>query len=492
MTLHGDTRIDNYYWLRDDERARPDVLEYLHAENAYGKQVMDSQLSLQERLLKEIIDRIPQREVSAPYSKNGFRYRQVYEPGCEYAIYQRQSVLKEEWDEWEILLDANQRAAKSEFYTLGGLGIAPNNQLMAVAEDYLSRRQYGLRFCDLSNGEWYPEILENVTSGFAWSNDSRFVWYVRKHPTTLLPYQVWRHTVGTPAQSDALVYEEKDETFYVSVHKTPSQQFVVIYLSSATTSEVLLLNAELPDAEPVCFLPRRKDHEYSLDHYQHAFYLRSNREGKNFGLYRTVLRDEEQWTTLIPPRHDVMLEGFTLFTDWLVVEERQRGLTSLRQINRKTREVVGIAFDDPAYVTWLAYNPEPETSRLRYGYSSMTTPDTLFELDMDTGERRVIKQQEVKGLDTSCYQSEHLWVTARDNAFDPIFLALAGALILGGAVGAVAMGVRLRRPLVGDPDAGVIAHVPDPDAAPPAERPHPHRRPVATEDPMVWSHGDDE
>ncbi|MCS5948624.1 hypothetical protein LNP05_21320 [Klebsiella pneumoniae subsp. pneumoniae] len=199
-------------------------------------------------------------------------------------------------------------------------------------------------FCDLSNGEWYPEILENVTSGFAWSNDSRFVWYVRKHPTTLLPYQVWRHTVGTPAQSDALVYEEKDETFYVSVHKTTSQQFVVIYLSSATTSEVLLLNAELPDAEPVCFLPRRKDHEYSLDHYQHAFYLRSNREGKNFGLYRTVLRDEEQWTTLIPPRHDVMLEGFTLFTDWLVVEERQRGLTSLRQINRKTREVVGIAF----------------------------------------------------------------------------------------------------------------------------------------------------
>lgn len=158
MTLHGDTRIDNYYWLRDDERARPDVLEYLHAENAYGKRVMDSQLSLQERLLKEIIDRIPQREVSAPYSKNGFRYRQVYEPGCEYAIYQRQSVLKEEWDEWEILLDGNQRAAKSEFYTLGGLGVAPNNQLMAVAEDYLSRRQYGLRFCNLSSGEWYPEI----------------------------------------------------------------------------------------------------------------------------------------------------------------------------------------------------------------------------------------------------------------------------------------------------------------------------------------------
>lgn len=422
MTLHGDTRIDNYFWLRDDERSRPEVLDYLREENEYGQQVMATQRSLQERVLKEIIDRIPPREVSAPYSKNGYRYRQVYEPGCEYAIYQRQSVLKEEWDEWEVLLDSNQRAAQSEFYTLGGLGISPDNTIMALAEDYLSRRQYGLRLCNLQNGEWYPEVLENVSPEFAWSNDSQTLWYVRKHPTTLLPYQVWRHTVGASPHSDALVYEEKDETFYVSLHTTTSRQFAVIYLASATTSEVRLLNTEMPDAEPVCFLPRRKDHEYSLDHYQHAFYLRSNREGKNFGLYRTHERDERQWETLIAPRQDVMLEGFTLFTDWLVVEERQRGLTSLRQINRKTREVVGIAFDDPAYVTWLAYNPEPETSRLRYGYSSMTTPDTLFELDMDTGERRVLKQQEVKGFEASHYRSEHLWIKARDGVEVPVSL----------------------------------------------------------------------
>ncbi|HDG9791733.1 TPA: oligopeptidase B [Raoultella planticola] len=422
MTLHGDTRIDNYFWLRDDERSRPEVLDYLREENEYGQQVMATQRSLQERVLKEIIDRIPPREVSAPYSKNGYRYRQVYEPGCEYAIYQRQSVLKEEWDEWEVLLDSNQRAAQSEFYTLGGLGISPDNTMMALAEDCLSRRQYGLRLCNLQNGEWYPEVLENVSPEFAWSNDSQTLWYVRKHPTTLLPYQVWRHTVGASPHSDALVYEEKDETFYVSLHTTTSRQFAVIYLASATTSEVRLLNTEMPDAEPVCFLPRRKDHEYSLDHYQHAFYLRSNREGKNFGLYRTHERDERQWETLIAPRQDVMLEGFTLFTDWLVVEERQRGLTSLRQINRKTREVVGIAFDDPAYVTWLAYNPEPETSRLRYGYSSMTTPDTLFELDMDTGERRVLKQQEVKGFEASHYRSEHLWIKARDGVEVPVSL----------------------------------------------------------------------
>ncbi|MBN4735270.1 oligopeptidase B [Escherichia coli] len=422
MTLHGDTRIDNYYWLRDDTRSQPEVLDYLQQENSYGHRVMASQQALQDRILKEIIDRIPQREVSAPYIKNGYRYRHIYEPGCEYAIYQRQSAFSEEWDEWEILLDANKRAAHSEFYSMGGVAITPDNTIMALAEDFLSRRQYGIRFRNLETGNWYPELLDNVEPSFVWANDSWTFYYVRKHPVTLLPYQVWRHAIGTPASQDKLIYEEKDDTYYVSLHKTTSKHYVVIHLASATTSEVRLLDAEMADAEPFVFLPRRKDHEYSLDHYQHRFYLRSNRNGKNFGLYRTRMRDEQQWEELIPPRENIMLEGFTLFTDWLVVEERQCGLTSLRQINRKTREVIGIAFDDPAYVTWIAYNPESETARLRYGYSSMTTPDTLFELDMDTGERRVLKQTEVPGFDAANYRSEHLWIVARDGVEVPVSL----------------------------------------------------------------------
>ncbi|HGX8193216.1 TPA: oligopeptidase B [Shigella sonnei] len=422
MTLHGDTRIDNYYWLRDDTRSQPEVLDYLQQENSYGHRVMASQQALQDRILKEIIDRIPQREVSAPYIKNGYRYRHIYEPGCEYAIYQRQSAFSEEWDEWEILLDANKRAAHSEFYSMGGMAITPDNTIMALAEDFLSRRQYGIRFRNLETGNWYPELLDNVEPSFVWANDSWTFYYVRKHPVTLLPYQVWRHAIGTPASQDKLIYEEKDDTYYVSLHKTTSKHYVVIHLASATTSEVRLLDAEMADAEPFVFLPRRKDHEYSLDHYQHRFYLRSNRHGKNFGLYRTRMRDEQQWEELIPPCENIMLEGFTLFTDWLVVEERQRGLTSLRQINRKTREVIGIAFDDPAYVTWIAYNPESETARLRYGYSSMTTPDTLFELDMDTDERRVLKQTEVPGFDAANYRSEHLWIVARDGVEVPVSL----------------------------------------------------------------------
>ena len=419
MTLHGDTRVDNYYWLRDDSRSQPAVLDYLQQENAYGREAMSSQRSLQDRVLKEIIDRIPPKEVSAPYIKNGYRYRQVYEPGREYAIYQRQALGEEAWS---LLIDENKRAAHSEFYTLGGLNVAPDNNLLAVTEDFLSRRQYGLRIRHLQNETWLPEVIEDVSPGVVWANDSRTLYYVRQHPVTLLPWQVWRHHIGTPTAQDELIYEEADDAFYVSLHKTSSRKYVVIALSSATTSEMLLLDADKSDAQPQSYLPRRKDHEYSIDHYQQQFYLRSNRDGKNFGLYRSDSWDEHAWQTLIAPRDAVMLEDFTLVRDWLVGEEREHGLMRLRQIHRHSQRETQIAFDDPTYVTWIAYNPEPETACLRYGYSSMTTPDTLFELNMDSGERQVLKQQEVKGFDASRYRSERLWVTARDGVQVPVSL----------------------------------------------------------------------
>jgi len=419
MTLHGDTRVDNYYWLRDDSRSQPAVLDYLKQENVYGREAMSSQRSLQESVLKEIIDRIPPKEISAPYVKNGYRYRQVYEPGREYAIYQRQALGD---DEWSLLIDENKRAARSEFYTLGGLNVAPDNNLLAVTEDFLSRRQYGLRIRHLENETWLSEVIENVSPGVVWANDSRTLYYVRQHPVTLLPWQVWRHQIGEPTAHDELLYEEKDDAFYVSLHKTSSRKYVVIALSSATTSEMLLLDADKSDAQPQVFLPRRKDHEYSLDHYQQQFYLRSNRDGKNFGLYRSESWEETAWQPIIAPRDTVMLEDFTLFRDWLVVEEREQGLIRLRQIHRQSLRETEIAFDDPTYVTWIAYNPEPETACLRYGYSSMTTPDTLFELDMDSGERQVLKQQEVKGFDASRYRSERLWITARDGVKVPVSL----------------------------------------------------------------------
>lgn len=422
MTLHGETRSDNYYWLRDDQRKEPAVLDYLEQENAYANAVMKSQQPLRDSLLKELIERIPQRDSSVPYIKNGYRYQSRYEEGNEYSIYLRQEEDTRTPDHWDVLLDGNQRAEGHDFYTTGAIAIAPNNTIMAVAEDYLSRRQYGIRFCNLANGHWYPEVLENVSAGFCWSNDSSTLLYVRKDGQTLLPYQVWRHKPGTSQQEDSLVYEEQDDTFYVGVHKTTSEDFILITLNSSTTSEVLLLDANDPAAWPQMFCPRRKDHEYFVDHYRQSFYIRSNREGKNFALYHSIHATENHWQTLIPPRAEVVLEDFSLFRDWMVVEERERGLTSLRQINWQTGREKTLVFDDPAWVTWLSYNPSPETSKLRYGYSSMTTPDTLFELDMDTGVRKVLKQAEVKGFDASCYRSERLWITVRDGVQVPVSL----------------------------------------------------------------------
>lgn len=422
LTLHGETRTDNYYWLRDDTREDIEVLDYLHAENDYGKQVMDTQSALQATVLKEIVQRIPPRDHSVPWVKNGYRYQRRYEEGNEYAVYTRQPEHTATPDVWTTLLDGNLRAAKSEFYTMGGLGISPDNETMAVAEDFLSRRLFGIRFYNFVSESWYPEVLENVSSSFMWANDSSTFYYVLKDKQTLLPWQVWRHRLGTMQTEDELVYEEQDDTFYVSLHKSTSEHFIFISLNSSTTSETLLLDAEFADARPQVFCPRRKDHEYSIDHYQHHFYVRSNRDGKNFGLYRTDHFNEEEWETRIPAREHIVLEDFSLFRDWLVVEERQRGLTSLRQIHWQSGEEVGIAFDDPAYVTWLSYNPSPDTSLLRYGYSSMTTPDTLFELDMDSGERRVLKQTEVKGFDADNYRSEHHWIKVRDGVEVPVSL----------------------------------------------------------------------
>jgi oligopeptidase B len=420
LSVHGDDRVDNYYWLRDDDRADPQVLAYLSAENQYTEQAMQPHQALRETLYGEMVARIAQQDHSVPYVKHGYRYQTRYEPGNEYAIYLRQPAAEHE--NWSTLIDGNERARDSEFYTLGGLDISPDNKLMAVAEDFLSRRQYDIRIKKLDDETWTDDLLKNTSGSSEWANDSQTLYYVRKHKKTLLPYQVYRHVVGTDPKTDTLVYEEKDDTFYVGLDKTTSEKYILIHLDSTTTSEILLLDADDPQAKPQVFLSRRKDHEYALDHYLGHFYIRSNKDGKNFGLYKSADGVEANWQTLIAPRIEVMLEGFSLFRDWLVVEERHQGLTQLRQIHWKTGEEKSLAFDDPTYTTWLAYNPEPDTSLLRYGYSSMTMPSSLFELDLDTHDRTLLKQQEVKDFDAANYRSERVWVTARDGVKVPVSL----------------------------------------------------------------------
>ncbi|TBM19027.1 S9 family peptidase [Hafnia paralvei] len=420
MEIHGDTRTDNYYWLRDDERSDDAVLSYLKAENAYTEACMRGEEALRQQLFSEMVERIPQEDESVPYQRNGYRYQSRYKPEQEYALYVRQKVDTGENAEWDLLVDSNERAQGHDFYALGGLEVSPDNQLMAIAEDFLSRRQYDIRIKRLGDQSWYDEVLENTAGHFEWTNDSASLYYVRKHPQTLLPYQVYRHRLGTSVADDQLIYEETDDTFYVGLEKTISNKYILIHISSTTTSEILMLDADDTDATPQTFLTRRRDHEYSLDHYRDTFYIRSNKEGKNFGLYQSASIDEKAWQPIICARDDVMLEGFSLFKDWLVVEEREQGLTHLRQIHWQSGEEKHIRFDDPTYMTWLSFNPEPDTALLRYGYSSMTTPSSVFQIDLDSGERTLLKQQEVKNFDSGAYRSERLWVSAHDGVQVPV------------------------------------------------------------------------
>ncbi|MEG2662427.1 MAG: S9 family peptidase [Hafnia sp.] len=420
MEIHGDTRTDNYYWLRDDERSDDAVLSYLKAENAYTEACMRGEEALRQQLFSEMVERIPQEDESVPYQRNGYRYQSRYKPEQEYALYVRQKVDTGENAEWDLLVDSNERAQGHDFYALGGLEVSPDNQLMAIAEDFLSRRQYDIRIKRLGDQSWYDEVLENTAGHFEWTNDSASLYYVRKHPQTLLPYQVYRHRLGTSVADDQLIYEETDDTFYVGLEKTISNKYILIHISSTTTSEILMLDADDTDATPQTFLTRRRDHEYSLDHYRDRFYIRSNKEGKNFGLYQSASADEKAWQPIICARDDVMLEGFSLFKDWLVVEEREQGLTHLRQIHWQSGEEKHIRFDDPTYMTWLSFNPEPDTALLRYGYSSMTTPSSVFQIDLDSGERTLLKQQEVKNFDSGAYRSERLWVSAHDGVQVPV------------------------------------------------------------------------
>ncbi|GGB50752.1 oligopeptidase B [Oceanisphaera marina] len=431
LTRHNDTRIDNYHWLRDDERADPRVLDYLQQENNYTDQVLSPLDSLQETLYQEMIARLRQDDSSVPYLKNGYWYQTRYQQGLEYAMVERYADGQPE--QRQLLLDGNERAQGQAYYEQGQIAVSPDQQTLAFAEDFVSRRQYQIRFKSLSvanpsdtnepAGNVYDEVLENTSGNLVWANDSQTLFYVKQDEDTLLPYQVYRHTLGTPQEQDVLVYEEADSSFYTSIYKSRSNDYIMIGVWSTVTSEVSLLEANDPAAPARVFLPRQRGHEYDVEHYQGQFYVRSNKDGVNFGLYQANDGEQTQWQPLVAARQDVLLEGFTLFRDWLVLEERSEGLTHLRQIHRQHGGEHQIRFDDPAYVTWLGVNAEADSPWLRYGYSSMTRPATIYEVNMDTQERRELKQEYVgEQFDAERYRSDRVWVTARDGAKVPVSL----------------------------------------------------------------------
>ncbi|MFT4995192.1 MAG: oligopeptidase B [Paraglaciecola sp.] len=420
---HGHQRHDDYFWLRDDTRTSPEVLAYLEQENAYTEQQMAPLAELQRDLYAEMVARQEPQLESVPYFKKGFWYLSRFEEGKDFAIFTRRANSMDSPE--ELLLDCNARASDHGFYQLGGLALSTDAMLLAYSEDMVGRRQYTLRIKNLRTGEDCVDVIEDVAS-VEWANDNHTLFYVKIHPDTLLPYRVYRHTLGDEVSNDVLVYEELDDTFYLSIYKTRSEQYLVISIESTLTCESLVLAADSPADNFVSFLPRQRAHEYSIDHFDGRFYVRSNKNAKNFALLTTTQATNEDcagWTSLIAERPDVLLESFELMQDWLIVEERQAGLPLLRQINLTSKESKTLTFNDPTYSVFSHHNPEPNSTKFRYQYTSFTTPSSVYELDLNTGETVLLKQSKVMGaFSPDDYQSERLWVSARDGQQVPVSL----------------------------------------------------------------------
>lgn len=419
MTEHGDTRTDNYYWLRDDSRKDPKVLDYLNAENAYTESVMKEGKALEETLFNEMVSRMAQNDESVPYIYNGYTYRTIYQEGKDFPIYQRKPVNSE--SEWEVLVDGNERAKGHDFYQLGDLTISPDNKRIAIAEDKEGRRNYNVAYKDLSDNTWKENVLTNISANLVWANDSKTLFYVDKDPQTLLPYQIYRHQYGTDRKQDVKIFEENDDRFYTWMGKSKSEDYILVSIESSTTSESRLIDANAPEKPMVIFSARQEGREYDIDHFNGEFYIRSNHESELFGLYKTASIDKP-WKTVIAPQKDVDLEGFDLFNRWLVVEERKQGLVSLRQIDWKTGQSTNVTFDDPVYMAWLGFNPQADSEELRFGYTSMTTPSSTYQWNMQTHQKQLLKQQEVKGFERDLYESERIWVKAQDGVEVPVSL----------------------------------------------------------------------
>ncbi|ATL49522.1 oligopeptidase B [Chitinophaga caeni] len=419
LVAHGDVRIDNYYWL--NERDNPAVLRYLEAENAYVDTVMSHTKHLQEKLFNEMKGRIKETDESVPTFDNGYYLYARYEKGKEYPIHCRKKGTLEAPE--EVILDVNELAEGHEFFSVAGLKVSPDNQVLAYAVDDVGRRRYKIHFKNLETGETYPVALPEATGNLVWANDNKTLYYVTKDTATLRSDRVKQHILGQTAEQDKNVYFEDDSTYSVYLSKTRSKKFLVINSESTLSSEARILPADKPGLNFTVFQPRQKDMLYYLDHKEGQFYVQTNWEAKNF---RLMVCQENQtaksnWKDLIPHRDDVLLEEFLLFKDYLVLQERKRGLIQLRIINSNSQQEHYIDFGEPAYVAMIYGNPEYDTKLLRYSYASMVTPNSTFDYNMETRAKELKKQQEVLGgYDPKNYTTERLYAKAKDGTEVPI------------------------------------------------------------------------
>ncbi len=422
--MHGDKRIDDYYWMNDYFKKGPDstkVVDYLKEENAYLDTMMSGTKAFQQKLFDEMKGRIKEKDESVPLFKNGYYYYSRFDEGKQYGVYCRKkgSLTAPE----EVLVDVNQMAEGHNYFSVTGYNVSPDNKLLAFGVDSVSRRQYTIHIKNLETGEIYKDQLFPTTGESVWANDNKTLFYTQTNFVTLLSERIKKHRLGTPNSDDPIIYWEKDRTNYIGVGKTKSGKYLMIYTGGTLSSEMQLLDADKPDESFVVFQPRMKDVLYQVDHWGDKFLIVTNKDAKNFKVMETPVGKTgvENWKDYIPHRPDVLVEGVEVFKDYLVVSERKAGLLQLQVRTPDGSSSYYLDFGEPAYTASVGANAEYNSGTLRYNYSSLTTPGSVYDYDMKTKEKKLMKQTEVVGgYNPADYVTERLYATSRDGQKIPI------------------------------------------------------------------------
>jgi oligopeptidase B len=427
--VHGDKLTDEYFWLRD--RKNPEVKGYLESENAYADAFMKPTEALQARLYEEMLGRIKETDLSVPFSRGEYLYYSRTEKGKQYPIYCRKKGTLEANE--QVMLDVNEMAKGERFMAVGDLEVSDDGNLLAYTNDNIGFREYRLHVRDLSTGKDFPETVEKVSS-VAWAADNKTLFYT-VDDAAKRPYRLYRHALGGDPKNDALVYEEKDEMYRVNVHRSRSRKVLFLVSGSHTADEWRFLPTDKPDGSFTMIAPREKEHEYAVDHRGDLFYIRTNKGCRNF---RVVTAPEsspgqDNWKEILPCRPAVMVSGLDLFAAYAVVLEREDGLPRIRVIDLATNGQHRVDFPEPVYAVGPQNNAEFETRLFRFGYQSFTTPQSVFDYDMATKERKLLKRTEVLGgYDPDRYQSERRYATAADGARIPISLVYKKGFVADG------------------------------------------------------------
>lgn len=423
MSAHGVTRNDNYYWMRDDSRTDTEILTHLEQENSYVETVLAPLKETREALYEELVSRIEKDDSTVPVFDNGYWYYTRYSGENEYPVYLRKPSLDAEP---QVLLDANVMSEGHDYFSIGSYAVSSNNMLMAYSEDTLSRRIYTVYVKNLESDEKLNDVLEGTSGRAVWANDNEHLFYVKKDPQTLLGYQVYRHKLGTSQENDVLVYEESDPTFYTYISKSKDDSVIYIHHSNTDKTGVTLIDADNPTSQPDVFLPIKDGQEYSIAKAGDGYYVLTNIDAKNFKVMKAPLNatsDLSKWQEVVPHRPEVFLQSIEVMKNHLVVKEKENGMLRMVVHNLTSNEEKVIPTQDPIYGAYFNANPEMDTNKLRIYYSSLTTPGSIIDINLDTLESKVMKQTRVSDtFDSSAYKSERVMIEARDGAQVPVSL----------------------------------------------------------------------